>query len=345
MPLQNHPGDVEFPVRSRLRYARIADAHRRSPGGGIARRALLVTACAAPLGVVGFVLGLASADGSTGLPIFTFGIGLVFGLAIASIVFQFRDAGAPRRQQLAYRAEARTPAPTLRQQQLLALDAVSDFSFGGWNSSLAFQPTWAELPAGLRARYGDGAKGSPWPDLPIPELSEQRGGLDRGFRIASAEDVELLVADALARGPLSTRFAEVSASEDAERMRSRISALSGASEFDLLERTQPIGGRPPALLLAGDAERTIGAVRYAYVAGYLTAERAWQLLESIGARVFAQYDGWDAYWRDAAVALAFRSDSLSAVQQYHRLRGELLASAWPAATVPYPGAARDGAGS
>ncbi|NQX17456.1 DUF1266 domain-containing protein [Rathayibacter sp. VKM Ac-2857] len=336
MPLQNHPGDVEFPVRSRLRYARAADAHRRSPGGGIGRRALLVTACAAPLGIVGFVLGLANADGSTGLPVFTFGIGLVFGLALASIAFQIRDSGAPRRQQLAYRAEARTPPPTLRQQQLLALDAVSDFSFGGWNSSLAFQPTWAELPATLRARFADGAKGSPWPELPMPALTEQRGALDRDFRIASAEDVELFVADVLAGGPLSTRFAEVSASEDAERMRSRIAALTGESEFHLLERAQPIGGRPPVLLLAGDAERTIGAIRYAYVAGYLTADRAWQLLEGIGARVFAQYGGWDDYWRDAAVAIAFRTDSLSAVQQYHRLRGELLASDWPAASTPYP---------
>ncbi|NRG42472.1 DUF1266 domain-containing protein [Rathayibacter sp. VKM Ac-2835] len=336
MPLQNHPGDVEFPVRSRLRYARVADAHRRAPGGGIGRRALLVTACAAPLGIVGFVLGLATADGSTGLPLFTFGIGLVFGLALASIAFQIRDAGAPRRQQLAYRAEARTPAPTLRQQQLLALDAVSDFSFGGWNSSLAFQPTWAELPAALRARFADGAKGSPWPELPMPALTEQRGALDRDFRIASAEDVELFVADVLAGGPLSTRFAEVSASEDAERMRSRIAALTGESEFHLLERAQPIGDRPPVLLLAGDAERTIGAIRYAYVAGYLAADRAWQLLETIGSRVFAQYGGWDDYWRDAAVAIAFRTDSLSAVQQYHRLRGELTASAWPAASTPYP---------
>ena len=337
MPLQNHPGDVEFPVRSRLRYARVADAHRRAPGGGIGRRALLVTAVAAPLGVVGFVIALASADGSTGTPFLGFGVGLVIGLAVASLVFQLRDAGAPRRQQLAYRAEARVPTTTLRQQQLLALDAVSDFSFGGWNSSLAFQPTWAELPAPLRARFADGAKGTPWPELPMPVLAEQRGALDRDFRIASAEDVELFVADVLAGGPLSTRFAEVSASPDAERMRSRLAALTGESEFHLLERAQPVGGRPPVLLLAGDAERTIGAIRYAYVAGYLTAERAWQLLESIGDRVFAQYDGWDDYWRDAAVAIAFRTDSLSAVQQYHRLRGELLASSWPAASLPYPG--------
>jgi len=338
VPLQNHPGDVEFPVRPRLRFARLAEQRRRSRGGGSGRRALLLTAGAVPFGVVGFAVGLLQgSDDDPAFPFFTFAVGLALGLAAGSIVVTVRDAGAPRREQLSYIAQAGTAAPTPRQQQLLALDAISDFSFGGWNSSLAFQPTWAELPQPLRARFSDGAKGSPWSELPIPPLSEQRAALDRDFRIASAEDVELFVADVLATGPLSARFAEVSASDEAERMRSRVSALTGESEFHLLERAQPIGGRAPVLLLAGDAERTIGAIRYAYVAGYLPAERAWQLLASIGDRVFEQYDGWDDYRRDAAVAIAFRTDSLSAVQQYHRLRSELAASSWPAASLPYPG--------
>ncbi|SMH48556.1 Protein of unknown function [Rathayibacter oskolensis] len=336
MPLQNHPGDVEFPVRARLRYARIADARRRAPGGAIAKRALILTAVAAPIGLVGFAVGLSWAEGNTALPLVAFAFALAVGLAAAAIVFQLWDARAPRREQLAYRAAAATPEPTLRQQQLLALDAVSDFSFGGWNSSLAFQPTWAELPPDLRTRFADGAKGSPWEQLPLPLLSEQRVALDRDFRIASPDDLELLVADALAGGPLSARFAEVSASEEGDRMRSRVAALTGCSEFHLLELSQALDGGPPTLLLAGDAERTIGAIRYAYVAGYLSAERAWQLVAAIGDRVLARYASWDGYWRDAAIAIAFRTDSLGAVQHHHRLRAELAASSWPAASLPYP---------
>lgn len=336
MPLQNHPGDVEFPVRARLRYARLADARRRAPGGGVARRALLLTVCAVPLGLVGLGIGLAAQGEQAALPFLVFALGLALGLLAAAIVLQQWDARAPRREQLAYREDAATPPPTLRQQQLLALDAVSDFSFGGWNSSLAFQPTWAELPPVMRARFADGAKGSPFEHLPLGPLSEQRVALDRDFRIASSDDVELLVADALARGPLSERFAEVSASEEAERMRSRVAALTGASEFHLLELAQSVDGHPPVLLLAGDAERTLGAVRYAYVAGYLSAERAWELLAAVGDRVFARYPSWDAYWVDAAIAIAFRTDSLGAVQHHHRLRAELAASSWPAASVPYP---------
>ncbi|QHC68203.1 DUF1266 domain-containing protein [Rathayibacter sp. VKM Ac-2759] len=336
MPLQNHPGDVEFPVRPRLRYARIADARRRGPGGRIARRALQVTAVAAPFGLVGFAVGVSRGPGVTGLPFFFFAFGLALGLLVASILFRQWDARAPRREQLAYLAAAATPPTTMRQQQLLALDAVSDFSFGGWNSSLAFQPTWAELPESLRTRFADGAKGSPWEQLPLPLLSEQRVALDRDFRIASRDDIELLVADALERGPLSARFAEVSASEEAERMRARVAALTGGSEFHLLELSQTLDGRPPLLLLAGDAERTIGAIRYSYVAGYLPAERAWELVAAVGDRVLARYSGWDAYWADAATAIAFRTDSLGAVQHHHRLRAELASSGWPAASVAYP---------
>ncbi|PPF28354.1 hypothetical protein C5C36_02755 [Rathayibacter sp. AY1G1] len=335
MPLQNHPGDVEFPVRPRLRYARAADAHRRGQGAG--RRALLVTAFAAPVGLVGFAWGLALGGGESVVAFTAFAFALAFGLLAATVGFQQWDARAPRREQLAYLGAADSPTPSLRQQQLLALDAVSDFSFAGWNSSLAFQPSWAELPEELRRRYADGAKGAPWQQLPLHPLVEHRVALDRDFRIASADDVELLVADVLTRGPLSTRFAEVSASADAERMRSRVAALTGGSEFHLLELAQAVDGRPPLLLLAGDAERTIGAIRYAYVAGYLPAARAWELLAAVGDRVFERYSGWDAYWADAALAIAFRTDSLGAVQHHHRLRAELAASGWPAAAVPYPG--------
>ena len=342
MTLQNHPGEVEFPVRARVRYAQMLSAQRMKPRGGSGKRALLITAFALPFGVGGAGLGILVAtsgppEGGPAMPIVLFALGMGVGLLVASLVFQQIDARAPRRDQLEYTAQARIRPVTLEEQQLLALDAVSDFSFRGWNSSLAFQPTWAEMPADLRTKHADGATGHEWAGLPMTTLAQHRAALDTQFRIASRDDIELFVADALAQGPQSARFAELAASEESSRMISRMAALTGRSEFEIIDLTRPHDGRPPVLLLAGDAERTIGAIRYAYVAGYLTAERAWQLLESIGDRVFAQYDGWDDYWRDAAVAIAFRTDSLSAVQQYHRLRGELLASSWPAASLPYPG--------
>ncbi|CAN02757.1 DUF1266 domain-containing protein [Clavibacter michiganensis subsp. michiganensis] len=344
MTLQNHPGEVEFPVRARVRYARMLDAQRLRPGGGKGTRALLVTALALPFGAAGVALGILVAtsgepEGGPAMPIVLFALGMGIGMLVASIVFQQIDARAPRRDQLDYVAQARIRPVTLEEQQLLALDAVSDYSFGGWNSSLAFQPTWAEMPAELRTTHADGANGHEWVGLPMTTLAQHRAALDTQFRIASRDDIELFVADALTQGPQSARFAELAVSEEAERMVSRMAALTGRSEFEIIDLTRPHDGRPPVLLLAGDSERTIGAIRYAYMAGYLPADDAWALIRQIGARVFATYDGWDAYWADVSLALAFRTDSLDAVQSQRRVRDALVASAWPAATVPWPGAA------
>lgn len=340
MTLQNHVGDVEFPVRMRNRHARAADAARRASPAALRRRAVVITAWSAPFAIVALVIAVPLADRQdmTGPPVVA-ALAFMLGVTIVSVVLHLRDARAPLAQQRAYiAASGRTPV-TLEQQQLLALDAVSDFSYRLWNSSLAFQPTFAELPADLRTRYADGAEGTGgWASLPIASLATHRAALDSRLRIASRVDLELFVADARTQGLLSPRFADVAAGPDAERMLARMAALTGRSEFELIERTRPQGGRPAVLLLAGDTERTIGAIRYAHVAGYLPAEDAWTLMRQVAAPVFAAYDGWDAYWADVALALAFRTDDLATVQAAQRVQEGLRASGWPAARVPWPGA-------
>ncbi len=302
------------------------------------RRALGLTAFAAPLGVAGFAIALTFYPDGTEFsnPFISFVGGLFLGLLIGVIVFAIRDADGPRRAQNAYIIRAGRAPITMRQQQILALDASSDFSYCGWNSSLAFAPTFAELPADLRQRYQDGQTGSPWTSLPVLSLQTYRAALDEQFKIASATDAEVLAADALATGPLSRRFAEVAAGEHGEQMMTRVAALSGVQFFDILDLAQGAGEAPGRLLLAGDLERAIGGIRYAYVSGYLSAEQTWRLLEPIAERAFTSYDGWDAYWRDALIATAFRTDSLDAVQRQRDNLTQLHASSWPAATVPYP---------
>jgi hypothetical protein len=342
VPLQNHPGDTEFPVRVRTRHARAIEQWRRQyqPRANGAR-ALLVTAGTIPFAAVGFAIAYAIAPDGRELanPFFGGVAGLLVGLIVSAAAWSRVDAAAPRRAQRAYLAAARVAPLTERRQQILALDAASDFSFGGWNSSLAFGAAWIELPAQMRERWADGAKGSPWPVLPMARLAQLRVDLDTSFKIASSTDAEMMVADTLATGPLSRRFAEVAASPDAEAMASRVAALAGVPVFDVLELAGAPEGEEPELLLAADVERTIGGVRYAYMAGYLTAERAWDLLGSVAARAFDRYDGFDAYWRAVAVATAFRSDSLEAVENLRANLAGLRDKGWPAASVDYP--ARD----
>jgi len=156
--LQNHPGDVEYPVRSRRRYAQALEAKRKADPAEMRRRALPVTLIAAPFGIAAFILSFVWEVDEIIVSFFMFAVGMAVGLMIASIILAKRDAGAPRRAQLAYIAASGRQALTPRQQQILALDAASDFAVRGWNGSLAFTPTFAELPQELRAKHQDGER-------------------------------------------------------------------------------------------------------------------------------------------------------------------------------------------
>ncbi|RKE64539.1 DUF1266 domain-containing protein [Microbacterium sp. AG238] len=337
--LQNHPGDVEFPVRPRRRYTRMLDARRKADPKAMGKRALPVTAIAVPIGILGLVLSYVLVGSEDfGNNLFGLFLGMCAGLLVASIVLAARDARAPRDAQRQYLALAARSPLTPRQQQILALDAASDFAMRGWNSSLAFTPTFAELPQDLRSKHRDGADGSPWFALPLPGMQQLRAALDEQFKIVSRSDAELLVADTLARGVLSTRFAEVAQSDAAEHMMSRIAALTDLPVFDIHDLARGDDARPPRLLLAADIERAIGGVRYAYVAGYLTADEAWSLLEPLASRAFTTYRHRDEYWREVVVATAFRTDSLESVQRQRETLAELQRSDWPAASVAWPSA-------
>ncbi|WP_309734883.1 DUF1266 domain-containing protein [Microbacterium sp. SORGH_AS_0428] len=337
--LQNHPGEVEFPVRMRWRHARTMERRRRADPRQMRRRALPVTAIAAPFGIAAVVasLGWWGTGAPTTLFVF-FALGTMVGLLIASTVMSFVDAAAPLRAQRRYLALASRTPLTERQQQILALDAASDFAIRGWNSSLAFTPTFAELPQQVRAKHLDGQRGAPWLALPLPPIAQLRASLDEQYKIVSGSDAELMVADTLSRGLLSARFAEIAGGDDAERMMSRVAALTGLPVFDIHDLARGSEHHPPRLLLAADIERSIGGVRYAYVADYLDAEDAWRLLEQLAAKAFAVYRSPDDYWREVVIATAFRSDSLEAVQRQRTALAELRGSSWPAASAAWPAA-------
>lgn len=337
--LQNHPGEVEFPVRTRWRYVRLMERRRRADPRQMRRRAVPVTAIAVPFGIAAVVLSVGSWANGTATSLFVmFALGTMIGLLVASTALSFFDASAPLRAQRRHLALAARPPLTERQQQILALDSASDFAIRGWNSSLAFTPTFAELPQQVRSKYQDGQRGAPWLALPLPPIAQLRASLDEQYKIVSGSDAELLVADTLSQGLLSARFAEIANSDDAERMMSRVAALTGLPVFDIHDLARGSEQHPPRLLLAADIERAIGAVRYAYVADYLDAADAWRLLEQLAARAFAVYRNPDDYWREVVIATAFRSDSLEAVQRQRAAIAELGSSAWTAASVAWPAA-------
>lgn len=338
--LQNRYGDREFPVRDHWRYARLyRDALRRQNASRAALRGLIWVGPA----VVGFLLlggGLVFTDGATTraddqrflLGFVVFVLLAVAGLVVGTLV----DATKPRREQQRYRALTGSAEVTERQQQLLALDAQSDYAIGGWNSSLDYGPAWSRMPADLRSRFEHDPKHPVFLTMPMFEVRAMRAKLDADEHIASGGDLELAVADAFGDAGLSARFHRVLHGQDGERMLARLSSLTGVSQWDLRALDEASGGRPPRLLWAADVQRIIAMVRMAYLAEHVDAETAWRLIERAASVAGGLFDGWDAYWADVRIGLAFWSDRLDAVQQFDETLAGLRSSTWPAARAAFP---------
>ena len=337
--LQNRYGDREFPVRDRWRYARLArEAARRQDPSRAALRGLIWMAPAI-LVLVAIVPGVVSDDaaaspadasflGALGVFVLVAAAGLIVGALV--------DRSIPRREQQRYRRLVGDQEVTERQQQLLALDAQSDYAIGGWNSSLDYGPAWSMMPADMRKRHEQSAKRSFFVTMPLFEERALRARLDADEHIASGGDVELFVADALSDASLSGRFHRVLHGADGERMLARVASLTGVGQWDLRALDEAVDGRSARLLWAADTQRVIAVLRMAYLAGHIDAATTWRLIERAAEPASALFTGWDDYWADVRIGLAFLTDRLEVVQQMDDSLAGLRGSDWPAAHVPFP---------
>lgn len=342
--LQNHLGERAYPVRPRIWHQRNYQQLRREQKPVRAQgRALLTFAIA--FAVAAFV-SIKWHDIAEVLPFTADGtfapvLAAVLAFALVAFAVSSLDGFGPWRDQRRYRRLSGATETTPAQRSLLALDAESDFRSGLWNSSLEYSPAWSKLPASMRKKYADGAKGYPIVSLPMNDLRDLQADLDKRTRIASERDLELYVADGLAQHSMSARFQAILNGPDAERMLTRIAGLTGLSEWDLRALAEPQAGRPPLLLWAGDVQRLIAITRTAFVAGQVSEQTAWTLIERLGNIAFALYTDSADYWSAVRIATAFASDEVAAVQAFDETMRELRASRWPAATATFGTASLD----
>jgi hypothetical protein len=338
--LQNRYGDRTFPVRARwsdLRAIRLAmrsvDPNRAALRGVLwVLPALVVLAVMVPA----FDVFGPSTSGPEDVGfLITLGVFIVLaaaGILVGSLV----DRRIPRREQEAYWRLSGIGPVTDRQQQLLALDAQSDYAIGGWNSTLDYGPAAHRLPLAERSRPSRRGPRPRFVTMPLFATGDLRARLDNDQQIASGRDTELFVADAFGDASLSARFHRVLHGEQGERMLGRLSSLTGLSEWDLRELDEPLGGRPPLLLWGADSQRVISIVRMAHLADHVDAATAWRLIERAAEPAEGLFGSWDAYWANVRIGVAFFSDRLEAVQAFDDSLAGLRGSAWPAARVPFP---------
>jgi len=341
--LQNHLGDREWPVRSRGRWRALVRSAARGGDSRVGRRSFLLFLVPALAVAVGLIATQAlwlplfpnpPADGLGDLiwaiVLLAAFVGFAVQLGVGGLITGRLPAIEQRRYLELTRARPLTPA----QQALLALDAPSDFAAGLWNSSLEYQPSWVLLPPEMRAKHRDGEAGQPFTTLPIQPLRSARETLDAQFRVVTADDLELFVADCFTASSWSGRLRHVIA--DDPRAVARLASLSGLGEFELRDLAVPAGDRPAPLLWGADVQRAIAAIRLAYLAGVVGADRAWELIARAAGIAVAVYGGWSDYWRSLQLARALGSDTLEEVDRTDSALRDLIASEWPAARVPWP---------
>lgn len=339
--LQNRYGDTEYPIRDRWSSARLYRLAlvRARPSWAAGRNLLWMAPAIVLLSILfGSTDGFNRIPNGDGLGVFLllelggFAVLVVAGLTAATWV----DSRKARLEQQRYWRTVEVTPVTARQQQLLALDAQSDFGYGGWNGTLDYGPAWSRLPAEMQQRHLREPKWQPFLTMPPLETDQLRAQLDTQWHIASRADLELFVADALSDRSLSAKYGQVLAGDQGPRMVSRMASLTGVNEWDLRALTEPTRNRPAPALWAADTQRVIAVIRMGYLAGHLDQPAVWELIERAAGPGTSLCDSWDQYWASVRIGLAFQTDSLEAIQRFDHTLEALQASSWPAAHVPFP---------
>lgn len=335
--LQNRFGDTEYPIRDDLASARFyRQARLQAKGGTGPRRSppwvTLVVALAALLLVgTGFGRSAATSTATIWLGAAALAV-LIVGVLIVTTI---RDRRRSRLEQQHYWRLTDAVPVTPRQQQLLALDAQSDYGFGGWNSSLEYAPAWSRLPSDMQRRHQQEPTWRPFLTMRPLEADQLRIRLDADWRIASTADLQLFIVDALNSRNLTAGFTAMLDAEGSDHRVARLASLTGTDEWELRALTDSTDGRA-AGLWAADTQRMISVVRMGYVAGYLDRDTAWDLIEQAAVPGTTRFTSWQAYWANVRIAIAYTSDRLDAVQQFDHHLDALRRSAWPAASTPFP---------
>lgn len=339
--LQNRYGDTEYPIRDRWSSARLyRQALLRVRPSWAATRNLFWMAPAIVLLAVLFI----STDGFNNAPtgnrlgvlmlaeIGGFALLIAVGLTAATLV----DRRKPRLEQQRYWNITGISPVTGRRQQLLALDAQSDYGYGGWNSTLDYAPSWSRMPAAAQQHHHTNPKWQPFYTMPLLETDQLRAQLDTQWHIASKADLQLFIADSLSDRSLSAKYAEAAGGEQGDRILARLSSLTGVNEWDLRALTVPIDGEPARALWAADSQRVVSVIRMGYLAGLIDTTTAWELIEHAAGPGTSLFTTWAEFWGNVRVGLAFLTDSLEAVQRFDQTLQGLQTSNWPAAHVLFP---------
>lgn len=344
-PLQNAPGRTdrrEFPVRATVRNL-VLDSRSSSPGAlGTAVGSFLL------LGVlvlvflmtmdVGPVTALRDLDGDLGRLLaetssdlmLLWGVFLAAGLGCFVIALSLAVPAVrrPLTEQRRYYRLRGLSAPSERQRRALRTGAHWMHYRGAWPLTLELFPT----SDGMTPRQAHSFR------TLRPEPSEsERDGLAADWGILNAVEARAAIEHALTTGIHSAGFA-VELHEADVAWADRIAALANVPTTTVWELGRAREGHPPQLLWGWDLVRTSVIIRFAVIAGYLTAEEGIDRLEQTTDFIAALFPTEEELIENCLIGFALWAGAEKRGELRARAAdaAEYLRGSWPAALGPWP---------
>jgi hypothetical protein len=332
--LQNNPGDRVFPAKIKWRYFEQSKNNYR----GLYLLAVF-------LFMIGVVLAL-----GIGIYLFQGGrqvnvdyplnyvppihkptvwpaVAAMIGSITAFILIGRYVASGPKREQAIYYKNSGAKVLSEEKRQALKLDLVSSYYAGFWSETLEYYPL-----AALKGSYH-------YKHLKPEQSMRYRKQLDKDWNILTTEDYYAVSGRLLSEGYHARSFAvTIQLKNENNTVSKRLAGLTELPESYVLSCLQPgANGRPPKLTWAFEYWRAVILARHAFMAGYITEERAWDDLLRAASLSFEIFESFEDFNNNYRLGHAFWSYALEATKEkldrYNLYKAQCN---WPQTKLQWP---------
>ncbi|QJB31733.1 DUF1266 domain-containing protein [Chitinophaga oryzae] len=324
--LQNHPRDLNFPVRPQWRQY---EKYRRQQPVLYAIATLLVTFALLDFFFLIMLVQKLVKDPAplTGAQ-WTAIIGFIALVSLFFVVARYIGTLPLREQQRYYQVNGITWLSE-EKRQALRLELVDIYKGGYWSETLEYYP--------LAALQGPGKYHTFTP----ADANLYKKDLDQSWGILTTDNYRKVAQQLLTKGYHAEPFAmTVSLRNESREVSTRLAALTGLPESYILSCVEHRpGGRPPKLIWGYECWRLIVISRDAYMAGHITAEEAWKNILQAADYVYELFDDFTDFCNNYRLGNAFWSNSFEVTNERTVAYEKYLAQCdWPMKHLPWPAA-------
>ncbi|SKA47641.1 Protein of unknown function [Chitinophaga eiseniae] len=322
--LQNHPRDLNFPVRPHWRYY---EKYRRQQPVLYAIATLLVTFALLDFFFLIMLIQKLIKDPMQLTAAQWILIGS-FVTLVGLFLFVARYMSAlPLREQQRYYQASGTTWLSEDKRQALRLELVDIYKGGYWSETLEYYP--------LVAFQGPGK----YHTFKPAEANLYKKDLDQSWGILTTDNYRKVAQQLLTKGYHAEAFAmTLSLRNNDSAVSTRLAALTSLPEpyvLSCLEHRPD--GRPPKLIWGYECWRLIVISRDAYMAGHITAEEAWKNILQAADYVYELFDDFADFSDNYRLGNAFWSNSYEVTNERTVAYENFLTQCdWPMKHLSWP---------